>query len=293
MNIISASRRTDIPAWYGPWLANRVRAGSASYRNPFGGTIHEVSLKLEDVIAWVFWTKNARPFLPTLQEILDLGYKACFQYTITGYGKVLEPSVPPPNRVVDDFKAVSDLIGPEFTRWRYDPVVVGNGFERDFHLKNFERLAARLEGFTHACHISFVQYYKKTLRNFARIEEEHGFTARDPEDDEKIELARELHEMAWAHDIRLISCCYPRLESAGLKAGRCVDPDLIRALRPDLPDLKLKARPTREGCGCVKSRDIGAYDTCLCGCTYCYATQKIETARKRADSHDPESELLC
>ncbi|MFH1999626.1 MAG: DUF1848 domain-containing protein [Planctomycetota bacterium] len=293
MNIISASRRTDIPARYGPWLMNRIRAGSASYRNPFGGTIHQVSLRPEEVIAWVFWTKNAKPFVPCLQELLACRYKACFQYTINGYGPVLEPGVPPAGRVIENFKKISALLGPSFTRWRYDPVVMGHGYDRDFHVKNFSRLAGRLEGHTRVCHTSFVQYYQKTVRHFDRLTQEQGLTVFDPEEHEKTGLAAELRDIASSHGIQLVSCCYPLLQEAGIEAGRCIDPELIRMLRPDLQNLSLKARPTREGCGCAESRDIGAYDTCLHGCVYCYATQKIETARRRAESHDPDSETLC
>lgn len=291
MNIISASRRTDLPAWYGEWLIRRVEAGSASYRNPFGGQIHTVSLIPEEVTAFVFWTRNASPFMAALRKLLDLGYKACFQYTLTGYGKLLEPGVPSYRRVIRNMEALSDLLGPAFVRWRYDPILMGPGYDRDFHLKNFALLAKRLEGRVEVCHTSFLQFYRKVDRNLEHLEQRTGLTLVDPPDEEKVSLAGELSSMAASHGIQLKSCCYPLLGEAGLEEGSCVDPDLIRKLRPDL-DLKLKARPTRKGCGCVESRDIGAYDTCLGGCIYCYATQNLETAKRKAEGHDPDGAAL-
>ncbi|MHC4945709.1 MAG: DUF1848 domain-containing protein [Planctomycetota bacterium] len=292
MNVISASRRTDIPARYGPWLMKRIEAGCAVYKNPFGGQLHQVSLQPEEVIALVFWTKNALPFLPHLEAILSRSYKACFQYTITGYGSLLEPGVPPAPRILKNFERISDLLGAEFVRWRYDPIVIAPGFDCDFHLKNFASLASRLEGRTRVCHTSFVQFYQKTNRSFDRLQKAHGIEVEDPCDDEKISLARDLASIAATHGIRLKSCCYPLFEAAGIEADRCVDGDLIRALRPDLENLSLKTRPTRKGCRCVESRDIGAYDTCIGGCVYCYANQHLERARESAAAHDPDSERL-
>ena len=293
MNIISVSRRTDIPAWYGAWFMNRVRAGSAIYKNPFGGRHHEVSLCPEDVIAFIFWTKNPSPFLPDMRELLAMGYKAYFQYTITGYGAPVEPGVPPWPKAVKTFKATADLLGPSLVRWRYDPILIAPGFDRSFHLQNFARLSARLEGFTDTCHVSFVQFYRKTQRNLENLDNRTGIRFEDPGGEDKIRLASELHGMAASKNIRLVSCCYPLLGQAGVEAGSCIDAGLIQNLRPDLEGRGLKPGPTRKGCHCVQSRDIGAYDTCLGACVYCYATQNPSAARKRFDAHDPEGPALA
>jgi hypothetical protein len=292
MNVISASRRTDIPAWYGTWFMNRISAGSASYRNPFSRQLHTVSLRPEEVIAIVFWTKNAGPFYSQLKTLLSIGYKACIQYTLTGYGSHLEQGIPSWRRMVKLFKETSDCLGPRFVRWRYDPIVLATGLDTAFHLKNFSTLAARLEGYTEVCHTSFVQLYQKTRRNLDLLKERHGLLVTDPTLEEKVCLAAELKSIAAARGIRLVSCCYPELEAAGLESGSCVDGEWINALRPDLPSLSLKARPTRKGCRCFESRDIGGYDTCPGGCVYCYATQYPERARERYDLHDPEGACL-
>jgi hypothetical protein len=292
MNVISASRRTDLPAWYGDWFMNRIRAGFAVYRNPFGGQEHRVSLGQAEVIAFVFWTRNPLPFLPHLERLLSLGYRACFQFTVTGYGSPLEAGVPPWPRAVKSFESVARLLGPRHVRWRYDPILVGGGFTPDFHRKNFSHLASRLEGLTEACHISFVQFYRKTRRNLDELEERSGIRIADPEETVKTELAVELRSIAASRGIRLLSCCTPVLDRAGVEQGACVDAGWIRALRPDLPDLRLKIRPSRKGCLCAESRDIGAYDTCLGGCVYCYANQHPLAARRRFAEQDPDSERL-
>jgi len=292
MNVISASRRTDIPAWYGSWLQKRLEAGSASYRNPFGGRVHTVSLKPADVIAFVFWTRNALPFLPVLENLLERGYRAAFQYTVTGYGPPLEGNAPAEAEALEGLERISDIVGPDAVRWRYDPIAVSGALNRGFHLNNFDRLLRRIEGKTTVCHTSFVQFYRKTRRRLALLASTAGQTFRDPDDEEKISLARELKEMAAARGVELVSCCYPLLERAGVSAGSCVDPGLIGRLRPDLAGLKLKPGPSRDGCRCAASRDIGAYNTCLHACAYCYATDGVESARAAHARHDPEGETL-
>ena len=292
MQIVSASRRTDIPAHYGGWFRSRLDAGFAAYRNPFSGEIHQVSLKPEDVIAFLFWTRKAGPSLPLLEELERRGYKASFQYTLTGYGPLLEPGVSPLESAVDGFKRLSDIVGPGFVRWRYDPIILTERWDRGYHLCRFEALLDQLEGRTDTCHTSFVQFYAKTAKRFSLLAQEKGVTVDDPPDEAKIALARELHGLAASRGVELVSCCYPLLDEAGIARGRCVDPAMIRALRPDLDDLPLKIRPTRKGCGCAESRDIGAYDTCPASCLYCYAVGNPEKARLRHERHDPGAERL-
>lgn len=292
MNIISASRRTDIPAWYGEWFQHRLRAGYAIYRNPFGGQYHRVSVRPDDVVAIVFWTRNAFPFLAILDKEVRRLYRSIFLYTINGYGPSLEPHAHDRAECLAGFERVSDLLGPDSVHWRYDPILLSQRVGRDDHLRSFEELARKLEGKTFVCHTSFVQYYKKTSRRLNRLAEKSGDLCGDPPDEEKITLARELKDLATARGIELVSCCAPLLDRAGLQRGRCIDPSLITRLRPDLADLNLKPRPTRAGCGCAASRDIGAYNTCQSGCLYCYATDDSRTTRRALENHDPDSESL-
>ncbi len=292
MNIISASRRTDIPAWYGEWFSNRLREGYAVYRNPFGGQNHRVSILPEDVIAFVFWTRNASPFVPVLDKQVRRRYRSVVLYTVNGYGPPFEPPAHDRADVLAGFERVSDLLGPDAVRWRYDPILLSDRMNRDAHLRAFENLARRLEGKTHLCHTSFVQFYRKTSRTLSRLAKETNDVCRDPTDDEKIALARDLKDLAASRGIELVSCSAVLLDEAGIERGRCVDPDLIARLRPDLPGMKLKTRPTREGCRCAASRDIGAYNTCQAGCVYCYATDDSRRARRALENHDPEAKSL-
>ncbi len=292
LSIVSASRRTDIPAWYGDWFLNRLEAGTVKCRNPFGGQVYTVSLEPEDVVAFVFWTRNAAPFLPVLDRVIDLGYRAVFQYTIVGYGPPLEGNAHSPGDAVDAFTELSQKLGPPSVRWRYDPIVLSDKMDRRYHLRNFEGLLKKIEGKTTTCHTSFVRFYRKTRRRLSLLEKKTGEIFDDPADEKKILLARELGEMAASRGVRLVSCCCPVLDKAGLPRGRCVDPDLIASLRPDIENLSLKKAPTREGCGCAASRDIGAYDTCIAGCAYCYATASQKAATKRRGEHDPEADSL-
>ena len=292
MNIISLSRRTDIPAWYGAWFANRLEAGFATYRNPFGGTIHRVSLEPKEVIAFAFWTRNALPFLPVLKRCVAGGYRSFFLYTITGYGSPIENGVPPTEMAIDGFKAVSKMLGPECVRWRYDPILFSKKMDSSFHLENFEKILKGVAGSTRICHTSFVQFYKKTDRRLTALAEKEGDSFFDPPAEEKIALARELRAMAASHGVRLVSCCTELLGRAGVAAGACVDSALIARLRPDIEDGIPKPHPTRGGCLCAQSRDIGAYNTCLGECVYCYATAGAETARRAHAAHDPEGERL-
>ena len=131
-----------------------------------------------------------------------------FQYSLTGYGTLLEAGVPSWRMGVKNFKDITQLLGPERVRWRYDPILLGKGFDRDFHLKNFSTLAARLEGHTRICHISFVQFYKKTIQRFAGLEERAGLILIDPEEDEKICLARELLSIAASRILKSFSFEY-------------------------------------------------------------------------------------
>jgi len=292
MNVISASRRTDIPAWYGDWFRRRLNAGQASYRNPFGGQIHTVSLRPEDVIAFVFWTRWTEPFLPVLETLLERGYQVYFQHTLTGYGPPLEPNVPPLGKAVESMIRLSRRLRPELVRWRYDPIVLSGERDHAFHLRHFEALCRRLEGTTKQCHTSFVQFYRKVRRNLDKLEREKGEAIFEARTEERLTLAAAMSRVAAQHGIRLVSCCDPLLHEAGIPEGRCVDAELIESVRPDLPGLRLPRKPLRPGCGCAASRDIGAYNSCLGGCRYCYATESPQAAAAHHARHDPQSEIL-
>lgn len=289
--VISVSRRTDIPAFYAEWFMNRIRAGYARYKHPFGGKIYDVSLKPEDVIAFVFWSRNYSPLLPYLPHLDQLGYGGYFHFTITDFGIPLEPHALPTQKVVDVFKSLADRYSPKYVLWRFDPMILSNKTPGEYMLEKFESLARQLRGYTERCYTSFVDFYNKTRRNL-QILSKQGFHFYDPEIEEKISLIRQLVEIGKMDDIRLYACCESELLAVpGLKQAHCVDALLIHELFPE-KFRTLKQTPTRKGCGCFASRDIGAYDTCIYGCVYCYANSSHQKALANYKQHDPESPVL-
>ena len=144
--IISASRRTDIPAFYTVWFMNRIRAGFLLSRNPFNAKqVIKVSLSPDSVDAIVFWTRNPDKLIPYFKELDSEGYRYYFQYTITGYPKSIERSVPNPLRAINTFLKVSDLLGAEKIIWRYDPILISNQVDINEHKRLFAKIANLLQ----------------------------------------------------------------------------------------------------------------------------------------------------
>lgn len=290
MHVISASRRTDIPAFYTEWLMNRVRAGFCHWLNPFSSQVYRVSLDPQDVIAVVLWTRNPAPLLPHLPDLAARGLRCCAHVTLTGYGPPLETHNPAPEAVLRAFERLAARIGPDYALWRYDPIVISSLTPPAYHLERFASLAARLDGVTRRCTVSFVTPYGKVERNLRKLTQQHGIRF-DPPEDRRALLAG-MVQAAAGHGIRLYSCCEDDYRLVpGMERGRCVDPDLLARLTGDAT-LSLAPRPTRPLCGCVESVDIGAYDTCVFGCAYCYATHSRAAALRRTASHDPADSLL-
>ncbi len=281
-HVISVSRRTDIPAFYTEWFMNRIREGFARYRNPFGGKMCEVSLKPDDVIAFVFWSRNYAPLLPHLPELEKRGYGGYFHFTLTDYGQPLERNAPPAEKMLDVFKRLAELTSPQHVLWRFDPIILSNTITDEMIVEKFDFLARQLSGFTECCYISFVDLYRKVQKNVATLAEQ-GVQMYDPEDEIKKDIAARLAAIGEQYGIRLYACCEALLlDVPGIHQAHCVDPLLLHDLFPEKFQT-LKPAPTREGCGCFASRDIGAYDTCIHGCRYCYANSSHEKALKRFD----------
>jgi hypothetical protein len=290
VRVISASRRTDIPAFYSHWLVNRLRAGYCHWVNPFNATqVYRVSLRPDDCLAIVFWTRNAAPLLPHLDRIA--GHRFYFQYTINGYPREIESHAPPLDSAIAAFVELSRCLSPDLVHWRYDPILLDDlTLNPEYHLARFAAIARRLAGHTERCYFSFVDRYGKTSRNLTALEHRLGVHFREPGVDERIDLARRMVEVASPLGISLHSCCGDELVGAGVNKASCIDRQLIARLVGDDP--RLKAAPTRKDCGCVEATDIGAYDTCTFGCAYCYATNSREAALRRMRAHDPNDSLL-
>lgn len=283
--ILSVSRRTDIPAFYGDWFINRLKEGFVYVRNPMN--IHQVSkipLSPEKVECIVFWTKNpSEKFIKDLKILDKLGYRYYFQFSITSYDQKIEVNIPKKTILMERFKQLSNQIGKEKVIWRYDPIFFNEHYDFDYHKKWFEYIAAKLENHTEKCIISFLDYYSKIRSRliFNGIPE--------VQEQQMHEFAFYLSAIGNKYDIKVESCCEEiDLSSVGIEHGHCINADLINRICPMQYDFK-KDKSQRQACGCIESIDIGSYNTCRNGCIYCYANWK----EKVNSVHDPYSPLLC
>jgi hypothetical protein len=293
--IISASRRTDIPALYARWFMNRVREGYALVANPLNPRqCSRISLSPGDVDALVFWTRNPKPLLGHLDELERREFPYYFLFTLTGYPRLLEPGLPPADELLSTFRSLSRRIGPGRVIWRYDPIVLSDVTDEDFIAGNFETLARRLHGQTEEVIVSFANFYRKVERNLGRVTGETGVRFRDVHGTpERVHaLAARLAEAAREAGLRITACAEPYdFSSLGIERGRCIDGGLLRRLFGLC--LSLGKDPSqRKDCGCVRSRDIGVYNTCTHGCIYCYANENRSLARRNRARHEPGAPTL-
>jgi hypothetical protein len=296
--IISASRRTDIPAFYARWFINRVREGCCSVPNPFNPQqISKVSLAPSDVDVIVFWTRNPRPLFAVLNELNERGFRYYFQFTLIGNPRIIDQHNPPLRQILDTFRSLADRIGPERVIWRYDPIMLTTITPPDFHRHNYLQLAEKLRGYTRRSVISFLDVYAKTRKRLDQIGTQGAVlldsalvdpTAADLPS-EIASLTTDLAEVAAQNQMEIVSCAERwDLTQFGISPGKCIDDDLIqKTFGLDVSHLKDPSQ--RKACGCVVSKDIGMYNSCLFGCSYCYATSSFEKARQHYQRHDPES----
>ena len=278
--IISASRRTDIPAFYSDWLVNRLNAGHCLVKNSFNpAQVKRVSLLPEDVDGIVFWTKNAAPLLPKL-SVLD-SYSYYFQYTITPYHSDVEAGLADKRAtVVPAFLKLADSIGPKRMIWRYDPIIITSRYSYEYHIRAFTKLCEHLAGSCEKCVISFAIAYKSVAKNLTEI----GHVKLTAE--EKLRLAEALLLIAKEHGVTLCACCeLPELYERGIQPISCIDAGLFGINAP-------RDKNQREGCNCAVSIDIGAYNSCMNGCRYCYANHSEAKVRQNYATHRVDSEVL-
>ena len=287
--IISCSRRTDIPAFYTHWLMNRLRAGYCTVVNPFNrNSVTRVPLDRKNVDIIVFWTKNPRSLIEHVEEINEFEIPYYFQFTVNGYGPVLEPSVPEVEAVIDTFEKLSRQIGPERVVWRYDPILLDREHTRAYHEDRFDFLAGRLQGHTKQVIVSIVDLYQKTIRNIQKHVPGYECEATPPEPELKLLLSR-LSSIAKRRGLSIQSCAEDKdFTSAGVPPGKCIDDVLIHQLFGVRLSIG-KDQGQRPACLCSASKDIGFYNTCQHFCRYCYATTSESTARTSFESHNPDS----
>lgn len=284
--LISASRRTDIPAFYSDWFLNRLQAGFVYARNPMNlKQVSKVSLTPDVVDGIVFWTKNPSPMLPKLSALKEYPYY--FQFSLTAYGTDVETNLPSKNDVLaPTFQRLSDTIGPRRVIWRYDPILFNPRYTAEYHIEYFEKLARRLQGYTDTSIVSFLDFYRSTLSNTKDLH------IVDPAEEEKRALLTALSAIAESYGLTMQACAEDMdFRDCNVSPARCVDAALLSELS-GVPLSSRKDPNQRPECGCSESIDIGMYDTCGNGCRYCYANHSNAAVLEHMRGHDPASPLL-
>ena len=289
--IISASRRTDIPAFYPEWFYKRLEEGFVVTRNPFNANqLTKIRLDADVVDAIVLWTKNARPMLERLDELDATGIPYYFQFTITPYRRDLEPHLPANKTIlIDTFKTLSERLGSERVIWRYDPILFSDSYNMDFHKRAFEKCAHLLEGHASQVVISFLDMDYNNTKAINRLCINDGTT------DEKNEIAAFIADVARGLNMTVETCAEEiDLDVCGIRHGHCIDGDLIERISGKALSTRGKSKDKNQRllCGCIGSTDIGVYNTCLHGCAYCYANYSRGSIEMNREKHDPDSAVL-
>ncbi len=326
--IISASRSTDIPAFYAKWFFNRLAKGYCVWYNPFNQQPMYVSFKNCKVI--VFWTKNPAPIIPYLPELDKRGIHYYFQVTLNDYVKEgFEPIVPSVEERVETFKTLSNFIGKEKVIWRFDPLIITPNIGPRELLTRIWNVGNKLKGYTDKLVFSFVDVkaYRKVQNNL--VKETMLFTKEDVENAEanfaqRIEIVEGLKKIreVWYKDgwtVEMATCAEDiDLEAYGIEHNRCIDGELMKRIFSDDKELvyylhtlkwperdmfgeippipqkpkNVKDTGQRKICGCMVSKDIGMYNTCRHFCVYCYANTSKEAVLRNKDKHNDESESI-
>lgn len=280
--LINTGSRTDIPAFFSKWFLNRIEEGSVCTKNPYNDDIYRYSLDSKIIDCLCFCTKNPKPLLDNIEQ-LDK-YSQFWFVTITPYGRDIEVNVPSFKKVIKSFKELSSYLGEGKVSWRYDPIFISDKYDLDFHVEMFARMASELEGYTKDCTISFIDLYQKVLRNFPEVcEVTRG---------EMLFIGEEFSKIAAEYDLQMKTCVEGTLlDKFGFDSSGCMTQKVLE--RAIGNNLKIpKGKYTIRECNCLFGRDIGAYNTCLHGCKYCYANSNMKLVKKNNKLHNPDSELL-
>lgn len=326
--IISASRSTDIPAFYAKWFINRLKAGYCVWYNPFNQKPSYVSFSKCKVVA--FWTKNPKPLIPLLQELDERGIHYYFQFTLNDYEKEgIEPNVPSVAQRIETFKELSQKIGKERVIWRFDPLVLTENLTPRQLLTKIYHIGNELKGYTDKLVFSFidVKAYRKVQNNLVKetsFFNKENVVSAEPEGEKRQELIEGLVKLRehWKNEgwnLQLATCAEDiELEQYGIKHNKCIDGDLMERIFSDDKELvyylksgklpgkdlfgnipefpakpkNLKDKGQRKICGCMESKDIGMYNTCSHFCVYCYANTSKELVIKNRSKHSDNSESI-
>ena len=282
--ILNTGGRTDTVQYYTDWLLRRFAEGYVLSRNPlFPNKVTRYELTPDIVDCVVFCSKNYKPILPRLHEITDK-FNTYFHYTITAYGKDIEPGVPSTEESMETLIELSEQVGRQRVAWRYDPVLLTKAYTIERHLETFARMAKILAPHIDRCIFSFVEMYKKLEVNMPEL---IPLTEQD-----KDTLARGLGDIAGQYGIIIQTCgINGDFAQYGIHSSGCMTLDILGGAN-GIVFKSRKHKGLRQGCECIETRDIGAYDTCMNGCKYCYANKNPGAAVQNYKLHNPESPLL-
>jgi hypothetical protein len=305
--IVSASRATDIPAFYAEWFVKRLKEGYVRWVNPFNRQPQYVSFANTRVI--VFWRKNPNPLIPFLPELERRDIHYYFQFTLNDYEREnIEPHVPPLAQRLDTFRRLAELVGKKRVIWRFDPLILTETLTVEVLINRIAALATQLRNYTERLVVSFadIGVYTKVQRNLAR----ENVHYREFTPDTMREVARRLQRLARDTGLTIATCAEGiDLAEFGIEHNRCIDDRLMIALFPKdqklmeflgyAPDLfaaparpYLKDKGQRKACGCIVSKDIGRYDTCPHLCAYCYANTSCQAVEANRQKHHNEADSL-
>ena len=282
--LINISGRTDIVNHYSEWMFKRFEEGYVLSRNSlFTNSVRRYELTPDKVDCIIFGSKNFAPVLERIHEITEK-FHTYFYYTITAYGKDVEPGVPDIETSIETFLKLSQIVGGNRVAWRYDPILLTKNYTIETHFKTFEKIAERLAGNFDRCIFSFVEMYKKHEVNFPEL---IPFTEED-----KDLIAEGIGRIAMKYGF-ILQTCGPEENYAGygINTSGCVTLDILGQAN-NLEFRNLKHKGFRKGCHCMESRDIGALNSCPNGCKYCYANKNAELPRENFRLRDPDSPLL-
>ena len=281
--ILSIDFRTDIPAFYSEWIVNRFNEGFLYFRNPaYPTTIHKVILDKQHIEGIIWCSKNYLPILHDLKSITDK-FPSVFHYTITGYGKDIEPNVPSLDQSIYTFQELSERYGKDRVIWRYDPIFFDEHFGKEQHLLNFSDICEKLKNHTNRVVINFISLYEKVKRHMPSVE--------NLSYDDKIWIVQNFLWICQKNNIKLQTCGngLQFKDLKGVEVTGCLDEHALNIMGI-YPQKKTKA--TQWGCLCYPNTSVGEYNTCLHKCKYCYASADFDKCDKNFEQHDPNSPLL-
>ena len=281
--ILSIDFRTDIPALYSEWLINRFNEGYVYFRNPaYPQTIHKIILDKQHIEGIMWCSKDYLPILHDLKSITDK-FPSIFHYTITGYGKDIEPNVPSLEQSIYTFKELSQRYGKEKVIWRFDPIFYCKDFGETQTLNRFKNICKELHNYTDRVVVNFVSPYEKVKRHLPEMVTMQPLM-------KKI-LLLNMYGICQKYNFKLQTCGngLQFKDLQGIEVTGCLDEHALNLIGI-YPKPKNKA--TEWGCLCYPNTCIGEYNTCLHKCKYCYASADFDKCDENFKKHDPKSPLL-